>query len=193
MSPRFDRVFGFRPFGAIPGAAQSLLRDLPIVAAGLALFYGLISLARYWTGAVNAQSGDPSQSGGAAALRYVLAGAARRWDISSAGRHTGLCVVCRAQSQAERIMIPLLDTLQSIPVFSFLPGVMLSMVALFPTRQLARARLHSADLHRPGLEHDVQRLFVHEEYSARDARGREDLPLELVADASSKWSCRTPP
>jgi NitT/TauT family transport system permease protein len=33
-------------------------------------------------------------------------------------------------------LIPLLDTLQSIPVLSFLPGVMVSMVALFPTRQL---------------------------------------------------------
>ena len=33
-------------------------------------------------------------------------------------------------------MIPLLDTLQSIPVLSFLPAVMVAMVALFPTRQL---------------------------------------------------------
>ena len=33
-------------------------------------------------------------------------------------------------------MIPLLDTLQSIPVLSFLPGVMLAMVALFPSRQV---------------------------------------------------------
>jgi NitT/TauT family transport system permease protein len=38
--------------------------------------------------------------------------------------------------KAERVMIPLLDTLQSIPVLSFLPGVMVSMVALFPTREL---------------------------------------------------------
>jgi NitT/TauT family transport system permease protein len=38
--------------------------------------------------------------------------------------------------KAERFMIPLLDTLQSIPVLSFLPGVMISMVTLFPTRQL---------------------------------------------------------
>jgi NitT/TauT family transport system permease protein len=37
---------------------------------------------------------------------------------------------------AERFMIPLLDVLQSIPVLSFLPGVMLAMVTLFPTRQL---------------------------------------------------------
>jgi NitT/TauT family transport system permease protein len=33
-------------------------------------------------------------------------------------------------------MIPVLDVLQSIPVLSFLPGVMLAMVALFPTSQL---------------------------------------------------------
>src|SRR6202008_2964737 len=38
--------------------------------------------------------------------------------------------------RAERVMIPLLDVLQSIPVLSFLPGVMLAMVALFPGRQL---------------------------------------------------------
>src|SRR3981189_1861033 len=38
--------------------------------------------------------------------------------------------------KAERFMIPLLDVLQSIPVLSFLPGVMLAMVALFPSRQL---------------------------------------------------------
>ncbi len=39
-------------------------------------------------------------------------------------------------ARAERIMIPLLDILQSIPVLSFLPGVMLAMVALFPHHQL---------------------------------------------------------
>ena len=33
-------------------------------------------------------------------------------------------------------MVPLLDVLQSIPVLSFLPGVMLAMVALFPGKQL---------------------------------------------------------
>ena len=33
-------------------------------------------------------------------------------------------------------MIAVLDILQSIPVLSFLPGVMLVMVSLFPTRQI---------------------------------------------------------
>jgi NitT/TauT family transport system permease protein len=36
----------------------------------------------------------------------------------------------------EKVMIPLLDVLQSIPVLSFLPGVVLAMVALFPGRRL---------------------------------------------------------
>jgi ABC-type anion transport system duplicated permease subunit len=39
-------------------------------------------------------------------------------------------------SKAERFMIPVLDILQSIPVLSFLPGLMLAMIALLPHRQL---------------------------------------------------------
>src|SRR5437016_8665617 len=38
--------------------------------------------------------------------------------------------------RTEMVMIPLLDILQSIPVLSFLPGVMLAMVAVFPHSQL---------------------------------------------------------
>ena len=44
--------------------------------------------------------------------------------------------VAAYNARAERFMIPLLDILQSIPVLSFLPGVMLAMVALFPGRQI---------------------------------------------------------
>ncbi len=36
----------------------------------------------------------------------------------------------------ERVMIPLLDVLQSIPVLSFLPGVVLAMIAVFPDRRI---------------------------------------------------------
>jgi NitT/TauT family transport system permease protein len=38
--------------------------------------------------------------------------------------------------RAEGLMIATLDILQSIPVLSFLPGVMLAMMSLFPSRQL---------------------------------------------------------
>lgn len=38
--------------------------------------------------------------------------------------------------RAERIMIPILDILQGIPVLGFLPGLVLGMVALFPNSRL---------------------------------------------------------
>src|SRR6202034_253039 len=44
--------------------------------------------------------------------------------------------IAARNARAERFMVPLLDILQSIPVLSFLPPVMLAMIALFPTRQL---------------------------------------------------------
>ena len=76
----------------------------------------------------------------------------------------------RTTRKAERLMIPLLDTLQSIPVLSFLPAVMIAMVALFPSRAIGRgARIHPADLHRPGVEYGLQRVFVPEKHPARDA------------------------
>src|SRR5262245_33076631 len=37
---------------------------------------------------------------------------------------------------AERVLLPLLDVLQSIPVLSFLPGLVLGLVALFPSSNL---------------------------------------------------------
>src|SRR5437762_6631564 len=33
---------------------------------------------------------------------------------------------------AERVLVPLLDVLQSIPVLSFLPGLVLALIAIFP-------------------------------------------------------------
>src|SRR6202035_945838 len=38
--------------------------------------------------------------------------------------------------RAEKVMLPALDVLQAIPVLGFLPGVVLAMLRLFPTRQL---------------------------------------------------------
>jgi NitT/TauT family transport system permease protein len=40
--------------------------------------------------------------------------------------------VAATRRQAERVMVPLLDILQSIPILSFLPAVVLALVAAFP-------------------------------------------------------------
>lgn len=39
-------------------------------------------------------------------------------------------------TRAERIMLPVLDVLQAIPVLGFLPGLVLAMVDLFPAREI---------------------------------------------------------
>jgi NitT/TauT family transport system permease protein len=38
--------------------------------------------------------------------------------------------------RAERVMIPMLDVLQAIPVLGFLPGLVLALIAVFPAREL---------------------------------------------------------
>ena len=123
-------------WGIVPGGGQSLLRDLPIILAGLALFYGLLSFGRYWIGPVSTQAEIDLHP--RALPRYALYSVLR---ISIAYGLSLLFTlvygyIAAYNRKAERFMIPLLDTLQSIPVLSFLPGVMISMVALFPTRQL---------------------------------------------------------
>ncbi|MBX5458464.1 MAG: ABC transporter permease subunit [Thermogemmatispora sp.] len=44
--------------------------------------------------------------------------------------------VAATNRQAERVLIPLLDLLQSIPILSFLPAVVLALVAAFPRSNL---------------------------------------------------------
>jgi hypothetical protein len=53
---------------------------------------------------------------------------------------------------AERLMLPLLDILQSVPILSFMPGVVLGFAALFPGRTLGAARASGrAHAHRSAL------------------------------------------
>jgi NitT/TauT family transport system permease protein len=114
----------------------SILRDIPIIVAGLALFYGFLSLTGYWAGPLNTQAVihlSPS-----ALPKYALFSVAR---IAAAYLISLIVTLVYAyfaahNAKAERILIPLLDTLQSIPVLSFLPPVMVAVVALFPARQL---------------------------------------------------------
>lgn len=130
------RSAALAPWSTSRAGAASLLRDLPILAAGLALFYGLVALSRYWAGAVNNQPEihlDPRALPGYALLSLTRIIAAYLLSLAVTLVYA---YVAAHNAQAERVMIPLLDTLQSIPVLSFLPGVMVSMVALFPGRQL---------------------------------------------------------
>src|SRR5579872_831221 len=124
------------PWGIQRGAVSALLRDLPIIISGLAIFHGLLAFVRYWTGPVDTQ---PEIRLSPSALPiYALFSVARIAIayVLSLFFAVGYAYAAAHNRRAERLLIPLLDTLQSIPVLSFLPGVMVAMVTLFPTRQL---------------------------------------------------------
>lgn len=127
---------GLPAWVALPSAVPSILREAPIVLAALALFYALLATTHYWLAPVNTHaeiSLAPSalpQYAMYSVLRIAVAYVLSLIVAIACG------YAAAYNARVERFMIPLLDTLQSIPVLSFLPGVMLAMVALFPQRQL---------------------------------------------------------
>src|ERR1700691_3466816 len=134
--PRAKTSAGVLTWGTIPRAVPSILQDLPIIFAGFALFYALLSMTHYWMAPANA--GTAIQLWVGALPKYAMFSVLRIAIayVFSLAFTLVYGYIAAYNARAEKFMIPLLDTLQSIPVLSFLPGVMLSMVALFPTRQL---------------------------------------------------------
>jgi NitT/TauT family transport system permease protein len=127
---------GVLTWGTIPKRVPSILQDLPIIFAGFALFYALLSMTHYWLAPANAGTAIQLRVG--ALPKYAMFSVLRIAIayLFSLAFTLVYGYIAAYNARAEKFMIPLLDTLQSIPVLSFLPGVMLSMVALFPTRQL---------------------------------------------------------
>jgi len=128
-----QKIFGW---GFVPRGTWSLITDLPIFAAGLALFYVIILFARYWASPFSPQV-EISHRLSALPL-YALCSLLRivvAYFLSLAFTLV-YGYVAAYNPKAERVMIPLLDILQSIPVLSFLPGVMLATVSLFPRHQI---------------------------------------------------------
>jgi NitT/TauT family transport system permease protein len=130
------RILNKGPWSLIPAKTWSVLTDAVIFIAGLALFYGIVVIAQSWFGPFTPQvqiSRSPRMLPVYACyslLRITVA------YVLSLGFTLVYGYTAAYNARAERIMIPLLDILQSIPVLSFLPGVMMAMVALFPRRQL---------------------------------------------------------
>ncbi len=110
--------------------------DLCVAGIGLACFYGVMQLARYWFGHPTPEieiSLSPRALPRYAFYSVVRIGLAYLLSLFFA---IGYGYTAAYSRRIEALMIAGLDILQSIPVLSFLPGVMLAMVALFPTRQI---------------------------------------------------------
>jgi NitT/TauT family transport system permease protein len=110
--------------------------DLAVFALIFAAFYGLLALGRYWSGAAVPEANislSPWALPGYAFFSLVRLFTAYLMSLVFAVVYG---YIAANQPRLERVMIALLDILQSIPVLSFLPGVMLAMIALIPGRQL---------------------------------------------------------
>jgi NitT/TauT family transport system permease protein len=123
------------PWGNFPQHIPSLFRDLPIFLAAFSVFYAFLAMARHWFAPAGSQTVIDLRPG--ALFEYAVFSVTRIAIayVISLVFSVAYGYVAAYNAKAERLMIPLLDTLQSIPVLSFLPGVMLAMVALFPSRQ----------------------------------------------------------
>ena len=124
------------------GRTQALSRTWPVVmdlcvaGIGLACFYGVVRIAHYWLGHAEPEitiSLSPHALPLYAFYSVVRIGLAYILSLLFA---VGYGYVAAHSRRLEPLMVAGLDICQSIPVLSFLPGVMLAMVALFPTRQI---------------------------------------------------------
>src|SRR5277367_6084450 len=120
----------------LPHIETSNLPDVVMFGAGIALVYGVVTVGHSWFGPftptveISSSLRALPAYAGYFLLRITIA------YVLSLGFALVYGYVAAYNPRAERFMLPLLDVLQSIPVLSFLPGVMLAMVALFPGRQL---------------------------------------------------------
>jgi NitT/TauT family transport system permease protein len=126
----------YRLWTQLPRIEVSHLPDVIMFGAGIALFYAVVTVGHSWFGPFT-PTVEISRSlralptyAGYSLLRITIA------YVLSFGFALAYGYIAAYNPRAEHFMLPLLDVLQSIPVLSFLPGVMLAMVALFPGRQL---------------------------------------------------------
>ncbi len=120
----------------VPERTWPFFLDLTVAAFCLAGFYAVLFVARYWFSypvPAVVISRSPAMLPLYAFYSTVRIGVAYLLSLVFAVTYG---YVAAYNKRAESLMIAALDILQSIPVLSFLPGVMLAMMSLIPGRQL---------------------------------------------------------
>ena len=134
--------FSNTPGREILARSQALRRswpfvlDLCVAAMGLACFYGVVRIAMFWAGPPAEQmvvSLSPRALPQYAFYSIVRIFLAYLLSLVFAITYG---YTAAYNKRIEPLMIAALDIMQSIPVLSFLPPVMLAMITLFPTRHV---------------------------------------------------------
>ena len=101
-----------------------------------ALFYGLIAVSKEWRGPMR-----PTVNIDLSPLvlpKYVFFSLTRGFAAYGLSLLFTLIYgyIAAYNKKAEKVLVPLLDILQSIPVLGFLPGLILALVAFFPASNI---------------------------------------------------------
>jgi hypothetical protein len=167
--------------------------DLSVAACGLGLFSAVLRIAQYWMGhpvAAVAISRSPKMLPLYAFYSVVRIGVAYLLSLIFA---VGYGYIAAYNPRAEGFMIAVLDILQSIPVLSFLPGVMLAMVSLIPGRQLG-IELGAILLIFTGRYGIWPSASIPRSRACRESSGKPAGSFaSLHGSASGSWNCLTRP
>ena len=120
----------------VPARTWPFLIDVAVILCGLAFFFGMIQLGTYW---MSRPMPTVVISHSVRALPLYAFYSVARITIAylfSLIFAVSYGYIAAYNPRVEAWMIAVLDILQSIPVLSFLPGVMLAMMALIPSHQL---------------------------------------------------------
>ncbi len=116
----------------IPLRRTVSLPDIFVLAALLAVLYGMLIVGRQWTDVLRPQVVIDLSPW--ALPKYTFFSLIR--GLLAYGFSLLFTLVygyvAAYNKRAERVMLPVLDILQSLPVLAFLPGLVLAFVALFP-------------------------------------------------------------
>ena len=110
--------------------------DLGVAACALALFFAVVSTGVYWFQKPVPVVPISSSIGALPLLRVLLHCAHGDRVLAQPGLRHRYGYIAAYNPRIEPWMVAVLDILQSIPVLSFLPPVVLAMVSLIPGHQL---------------------------------------------------------
>jgi NitT/TauT family transport system permease protein len=115
-----------------PKGISRLWVDLVVLGGFVALFFGITQVTSEWRQPL--KDAPPIDLSLAALPKYALFSFVRGWIAYFFSFVFTLLVASWAfyDKRAHRFILPALDILQSIPVLGFLPGLTLTLVALFP-------------------------------------------------------------
>lgn len=110
--------------------------DLVVILMGLALLFGLVQLGQQWTGAKRPVVEIDLSPWRLPLYTFFSMMRGLAAYVFSLGFTLVYAYWAAKDARAEKLLIPLLDILQSIPVLGFMPGLVLALVALFPGSNL---------------------------------------------------------